>query len=355
MEKQHVYEKLGGHLNQGVVGAPMSPALMEILTIMFTAEEAEIACRLPFEKKTLSELKDLFPEKSESLESLLADMAKNGTVYTEQKPGKERKYCLLPTVVGFSETPFWAGLDTERARKLAPLWCTYCNEAFGQELARNIPAMRVIPIDHSLKNKGEILPFDRVRDMLDAVSYYAVANCPCRQMMSYIGKGCDHTVENCLHFNDMARYMVEQGMAREVTKDEAISILEDADEEGLVHSCDNLNGYLSTICNCCGCCCVFLQTLKDMNLKVISSSNYISSVESATCIGCGTCEGRCPVQAIGVGDDETAHVNPTRCIGCGICVSTCPTESISLGLRASIAPPPDIAEFLAQRYLMPTG
>jgi electron transport complex protein RnfB len=355
MEKKTLYENLARHLHQGIIGAPMSSALMGILEIMFTEEEAEIACRLPFENKTLENLKELFPDKSESLESILAGMAKNGTVFTQQKPGKERKYRLLPTVVGWAEAPYWAGINTEKARKLAPLWIKYRDEGFGQELARNIPTVRVIPIDQSLKNKSEILQFDQLKEKLGTLSYFAVSKCPCRQMMTYVGKGCDHSLENCLHFNDMGRYVVEQGMGREITGEEALRILEEADREGLVHSCENLDGYLSMICNCCGCCCVFLQTQNMLGLKMISSSNYISCVDEETCIGCGTCEERCPMAAITVGEGEVAYVDPGRCIGCGICVPTCPSEAVSLVRRQTITPPPDIAEFLSKRYLAPQG
>ena len=353
MDRKTRYENLAKHLHQGIIGAPMSPSLMGILEIMFTEEEAEIAYKLPFDNKSLEELIKLFPDKSESLESVLTTMARNGTVFTQQKPGKERKYRLLPTVVGFAEAPYWAGMDTEKARKLAPLWIKYRDEGFGHELARNIPTVRVIPIDQSLKNKSEILPFDKLKEKMNTLSYFAVSKCPCRQMMTYTGQGCNHSLDNCLHFNDMGRYVVEQGMGREITREEAISILEEADKEGLVHSCENLDGYLSMICNCCGCCCVFLQTQKMLNLKMISSSSYVSCVDKELCIGCGTCEERCPMGAIVVGKEEHAQVDPERCIGCGICVPTCPSTAVSLVLRETITPPPDIAEFLSKRYLAP--
>jgi ferredoxin len=353
MDRETLYENLARHLNQGIIGAPMSPSLMGILEIMFTEEEAAIACKLPFENRTLEDLKGLIPEKAGSLEAILNAMAKNGTVFTQQKPGKERIYRLLPTVVGFAEAPYWGGMDTEKARRLAPLWIEYRNEGFGKELARNIPTVRVIPIDHSLKNKSEILPFDQLKEKMLTLKYFAVSKCPCRQMMTYEGRGCDHSIDNCLHFNDMGRYVVEQGMGREITKEEAIAILEEADREGLVHSTENLDGYLSMICNCCGCCCVFLQTQKMMNLNMISSSNYVSSVDAEVCIGCGTCEERCPMDAIVVGDDEIAHVDPARCIGCGVCVPTCPSTAVSLVLRETVTPPPNINEFLVKRYLAP--
>ncbi|MBW2650055.1 MAG: 4Fe-4S binding protein [Deltaproteobacteria bacterium] len=351
MNGKTVYEELAERLDRGVIiGVPISPSGIEILKELFPDEEAKIALLLPMEQKTLAELKGLLPDEAGSLGEILDRMAKRGTVFTMQKPGRERVYSLLPVLVGFAETPYWAGKDTETTRNLAPLWLKYREEAFGEELARGMPAVRVIPVSESLKDESEILPFDVIKSKLDEVSYLAVGHCPCRQIMRYTGKGCDHTLENCLHFGSMGRYIVEQGMAREITREEALEILTQADEEGLVHVCDNLEGPISTLCNCCSCCCVFLQTKRQRGLHVLSSSSYVSQVDDDICAGCGTCEDRCPVDAIEVSDDDIAVVNGDLCIGCGVCTPTCPTGAIGLIQREGAKPPPDVSEFLELRY-----
>ncbi len=201
-----LYEELARHLDQGIIGSPKSPALMEILKILFPVEEAEIAVRLPMQNKVLSELKGIFPEKAKSLEEILNRMAKRGTVYTSQHHGQERKYRLLPSIVGWAETPFWAGKDTEYTRKLAPLWLKYRKEAFGAELARgDMPVMRVIPVSRTLQDTRDVLSFDELKPRIEAASYRAVGHCPCRMITRSLGKGCDHTIEVCLHFGSMGR------------------------------------------------------------------------------------------------------------------------------------------------------
>lgn len=348
MERSELYESLARHLDENIVGAPISQSFMKILEITFPGEEAEIAVKLPFNNQTLAQLKELYPEKGEAVEGILARMARRGTVFTGQQPGKQRVYRLLPTVVGFAETPFWPGKDTPEARALAPLWFNYRDEGFTAELARGTPVMRVIPVETSVKDHSQILPFDVLKEKIEATTYSAVAHCPCRQGARYMGKGCSHTDENCLHFGSMGRYIVEQGMGREITKDEALSILRKADEEGLVHACDNIEGHLGTICSCCSCNCVFLHAVKN-GLNALSRSNYAAQVDAETCAGCGMCTDRCPVGAVTLTEDNTASVDRARCLGCGVCTPTCPTESIGLVRREGIIPPLDIATMFTLR------
>jgi NAD-dependent dihydropyrimidine dehydrogenase PreA subunit len=348
MDNKALYEALAKHLDHNVVGAPVSPTFVEMLEIYFPGIEAEAALKLPFSNQTRPQLKELISEMADSLEDIIASMISHGTVFTEQKTGKERVYRLLPTVVGFSETPYWAGKETPHARRLAPLWLRYFEESFGRELARGKPVMRVVPIETSLAEKSEILPFDTLKEMVAKQSYCAVAHCPCRQIKRYNGSGCDHSLENCLHFGAMGRYIVSQEMGRQITNEEAIKILADADEEGLVHTCENMAGYLSTICNCCGCCCVFLQSVKRGH-DALAVSNYLAVVNEDLCVGCGTCEGRCPMGAIIVGEENVARVDANKCIGCGVCTPTCPTDAVRLNLRENTAPPPDPMILLSVR------
>lgn len=351
MEDKQLYENLAQHLDQGIVGAPTSPALLEILRVLFPLQEAEVALKLGMQDQSLAELRDIFPGLGDSLKEVLDRMAGQGTVFTSQRPGAERTYRLLPSVVGWAETPFWAGKDTERTRKLAPLWLKYREEAFGAELSRgDMPVVRVLPISKQLRESSEVLPFNAIKSMVESQSYCAVAHCPCRQMHAQVGEGCDHSLENCLHFGAMGRYMVEQGLARKISPAETLQILKEANEEGLVHAVENIEGHLGTICNCCGCCCVFLETKNKMGLHTISSSSYIAQVDPELCVACGTCENRCPVGAIAVDAEDMAVVDEKLCIGCGVCTPTCEPEAVDLAPRAITSRPPDLSEFITARY-----
>jgi NAD-dependent dihydropyrimidine dehydrogenase PreA subunit len=150
-----------------------------------------------------------------------------------------------------------------------------------------------------------------------------------------------------MHFGSLGRYIVEQGMARQINRDEALEILRNATEEGLVHVCDNVQGSLRTICNCCSCCCAFFRA-KRAELDTIARSNYVAHVDADGCVACGVCEDRCPVNAITV--DDVAVVDADVCIGCGVCTPTCGGDNaILLRVRGETAPPPDAQAFLAAR------
>ena len=47
------------------------------------------------------------------------------------------------------------------------------------------------------------------------------------------------------------------------------------------------------------------------------------------CVGCGACEGTCPVGAIS-NDGGVFVIDADTCIECGACAGACPTGSIEL-------------------------
>lgn len=344
-----IYVELAKHLDEAYAGAPMSTALLEILKILYPGEEAEVACGLGFyENVTLEQCEEMFPEKAGRMAELLDSMAHRGTVFTEQKPGRERIYRLLPSIVGYVEAPFLSGEDTPEKRLLAPLWKKYMTEGFGQEMARGMPLIRVIPISESLEDESQVLPFDAIKEKLSNASFMAVGHCPCRQIGTLTREGCERPTERCLHFGSLARYFVEMGMARQIELEEVLQILQSATEEGLVHVCDNVEGSIRTICNCCPCCCGFFRANKALGVKTYSRSNYVATVDANACTSCAVCEERCPVEAITVG--EVAIVDSDKCIGCGVCTPTCGgDDAIRLVVRQEVQPPPDFQTLAAAR------
>jgi electron transport complex protein RnfB len=139
-------------------------------------------------------------------------------------------------------------------------------------------------------------------------------------------------METCLSFGAAADYYVESGLGREITADEAITILERADASGLVHAGAN-SKHLSNICNCCPCCCASMKgiTKRGHDKHKYMNALFEAAVDEAECSSCYLCVDRCPVGAIAV--EDSTSVDRSKCLGCGLCASDCPTDAIKLVLR----------------------
>ncbi|MCJ7654646.1 MAG: 4Fe-4S binding protein [Dehalococcoidia bacterium] len=195
---------------------------------------------------------------------------------------------------------------------------------------RKTGGFRVIPVEKEIQGGSEIQPYEQVSQIIESNTKFAVADCICRKESRMVGKGCDKLMEACMSFGPAADFYIENGLGREISKEEARQILQKAEEDGLIHFSSNHAGNKIFICNCCGCCCKALASITKYDSPgFIVRSNYYATKDEETCTSCGTCVERCQVNAIRVENDITV-INRERCIGCGLCVSTCPTGSISM-------------------------
>ena len=164
--------------------------------------------------------------------------------------------------------------------------------------------------------------------------------CACR----VAAKKCDNPVDVCISFDDAAKWLVERDMGWFVTREEALKVLEECEDAGLVHVTMNSIGRNTLICNCCPCCCNMIGAITRLKGTVsYPVSNFYSFIAVGDCTACGLCEDRCPSKAITI--DDVAVVDLSRCIGCGLCASACPTDAIALNRRDdSTEPPADVKE-----------
>ena len=331
------YEGLRQMLHAHPTGAPKSEFLDEILRILFTPEEVEVALGMGFAPRSIASIARAAGVPEEEAHARCESMANKGIIYSRAKGG-EMGYALLPTIPGVFEFPFMRGGGTPMHERLGKLWQEYHRESMGREFAASqTPLARVIPVEETVVPDVEVMPYEQLSRMLDRVQTFALAQCACRVSVG----GCDRPRDMCLIFDRTAEFLADRGFAQRVTRAQAEDTLRRAEEAGLVHTVNNSQDRLNFVCNCCPCCCTILRGLTELHLpNAFARSRWRAQVDVDLCLGCGVCEEeRCPVGAAQVADG-VARVDTARCIGCGLCATACQSGAMSMQLRAEAVPEP---------------
>ena len=97
--------------------------------------------------------------------------------------------------------------------------------------------------------------------------------------------------------------METQKDGRYISKEEALDIFRQAEENGFVHQITNIDGKdkIFAICNCNVNVCYALRTSQLFNTPNMSRSAYIAKVEKQNCVACGKCVEACPAGAVKLG------------------------------------------------------
>jgi Pyruvate/2-oxoacid:ferredoxin oxidoreductase delta subunit len=192
------------------------------------------------------------------------------------------------------------------------------------------------------------MPYEQARKLIEEQNKIVVAPCICRKEHSMIGQGCGKLAEACLTFSSAAYFYESNGLGRSISREEALRILEKAEEEALVLQPTNAQKVYS-MCLCCGDCCQILKSLKRLpKPATLVHTNYYTCIRKEECIGCETCVDRCQMGAISM-QNGTAEVNLDYCIGCGLCVTSCGCDAIDLIRKEEkdcYIPPANVVETL---------
>lgn len=345
-----VYRRLQQHLDRQPVGFPavLSRADQRLLRKMFTPEEATVALGLSFQPAPLAAIVERTAPAftPEATGQLLESMFQKGAIGWKERDGLGHWY-LLPVVIGLYESQ--DGNPTPEFMATADAYMKTLG--FGASLlAVSPPQMRTIPINQSIPVEHNVATYDEIRTIVrEARGPIAVLPCICRRKKALEQRPCRKTsrLETCVAFGDMAAMLRRRGHGREITPEEALTIFQQNEDDGLVLQPANARrpGF---VCSCCGCCCGMLSMQRSLPHPVdFWTSSYRAEIYGTQCSRCGKCVSRCQVNAMTLPrGDGPAEINPDRCIGCGLCVSKCPSTALRLTRRIPERVPPATEEDL---------
>lgn len=327
---QTPYQQLAARLDALPNGFPATEdgAELRLLEKLYTPEEAVLTAQLRMTKETPDQLAERIGGDARTLRKQLKAMTKRGLIAVD-RTDDGLAYGLLPFVVGIYEYQMET-IDAE----LAQLFEDYYQRAFMHLNAVEPQLHRVIPINASVTPDIEIHPYESAHGIVAQAQAWGVIPCICRKQKALIGDPCEHPLEMCMIFSQTPGAFDAADSVRALTQDEALDLLHEAAEAGLVHTTGNYREDVSYICNCCTCSCGILRSVSEMGLaNSAARSAYVAQVDADTCSSCEACLDACQFNALALTDEGIMGVNRQRCVGCGLCTLNCTDQALSLQRR----------------------
>ena len=344
-----VYKRLAQRLDELPNGYPSTESGVEvkILEKIFTPEEAEMTLKMRAMPETVEAIAERLEKPVDEMQAILDNLVDKGEIGSFKMFGQQM-YMLFPFVIVIYEFKLHR-MDKE----LAELFEEYAPLLVSTIGAYEPAAVRVVPISTEIKQDLHVHRYEDMRKMIEEANSFMENECICRKEQVLEGNTCDYSRNKCLAFSTEENAFDKYGKGQIISKKAALKVMEDAEEEGLVHNTYNVEEGQVFVCNCCPCCCGILRGVKEFNAPhLLAKSNFVAAIDQDTCAQCGVCaDERCPMEAI-VEEDGEYSVLPERCIGCGVCVPTCPTESITLERKPEsehVPPPTNLMEWNIQR------
>lgn len=245
------------------------------------------------------------------LEKILDKLSYTGLLeYNWENPTRTKQWVLPMLVPGSAE------FLNMRMNQLGehPVFAKFFEQASKGPLSKATPmvppggagiGMHVIPVEQAIDAASTSVPIEHISHWLDKYDgKYAASMCSCRASRQIMGEGCgDDARDWCIAVGDMADYIVETDRGHYINREEALEILQQAEDNGFVHQITNIDGEnkIFAICNCNVNVCYALRTSQLFNTPNLSRSAYVAKTTSEKCVACGGCVEVCPAGAVKLG------------------------------------------------------
>lgn len=343
-----VYRELGQKIDGLQARAPWNETFRALLEELYSREDAELIVKMPYGLSRLERLERVTGIARPRLQRQLESLCPRGLVL-DLCIGDTYYYAPSPMVIGIFEfTMMRTGPGLDHA-KWARLFREYMDEGpfhsanFGA--GQRVSVMRAVPHDGSVvpAEHIEILDYEKATAIVESSDRFAMGLCSCRHERQHLGeKRCQAPLGNCTSFGAAADYLVRNGLARQVSKSEALENVARSRELGLVLNADNVQRNVTFMCHCCKCCCNALHGISKHGFpNAVVTSSYLAASDRDLCKGCGKCSRRCPIEAIPRVPDPDPRfrkhgrpkVDESLCLGCGVCALGCNSGAMKLHRR----------------------
>jgi len=334
-----VYKKLALKLDRMPNRFPATESGVEVrlLQRIFAPQEAVLAAEMEYQKAPVAVIAEKANVPVKEARKTLKNMVRKRLILFS-KSDQGLVFGLMPFVVGFYEE-----LLPRMDEEIASLFEEYFQETRGLITGKGLSVHRVVPVQEAIDFELEVFPYEKASALIENAQSWGVRDCICRVQKKLIEDPCHHPVENCLVFAPIEGAFDQSDVDRAITKEEALEILHQAEDAGLVHTTGNYQDHNSYICNCCTCSCGILRGLAEFNNSaVVARADFLAVVDEELCVACGDCLSRCQFGALDV-EGEICQVDAANCVGCGLCVPVCPEEALILARRpeGDVPPPPE--------------
>ena len=250
------------------------------LACIVTDEMADIALKMKVRKPyTLNDLLKLNKSyKKEELEKVLTEMSNIGILEYDygnlydgvsENNSKEKRYILPMFVPGSAEFTNMIKKQLDEHPELA-MFFERMTFLPLEKVTPMVPpggagiGMHVIPVEKAIETENTTLDIEHISYWLKKYEgHLGVGICSCRYGRAKLGEGCGDSCDDwCIGIGDMADYCRETGKGHDITYEEAMKILRNAEANGFVHQITNIDGEnkIFAICNCNVNICNALRT-----------------------------------------------------------------------------------------------
>ncbi|MEA2070539.1 MAG: 4Fe-4S binding protein [Asgard group archaeon] len=340
-----------------------SDELFYIFDVVMTPQEIDFMVKMGGGNHTFESIHQNVELSQEETKRILDDLLYKGMITIIKNVEGKDVYHLMSIFPGWFELYLMRGEKTEESKLFAKRVEEYFRAAyeFGNEevinqLLRDVgphikvlsttpPKTAQITIDKKIeRNENRVFATKSVINIFNELAeneIITLGHCFCRFEKTLINDPCRAglPLETCISIGPAAEHLLKQGIARKITKDEAIKNIKEWQDKGCIHQAtqtmplkDFQSKYpVDIICNCCWDCCGLIGNYNRGYLPYILTSYHRAIIpDHEKCTGCGTCVEYCPVRAIALNNQGKAEINDELCIGCGQCSHHCSFDVIEL-------------------------